>query len=136
MNPLLRGRRLALKEAESRQPPRRRINYQLGVLTDSLGKRTVNRQLARRREVLRSEEERSRLSRVTEQRCLGIGIPDTATGKGTEPGSFDVAVMRRGASVVLVVLAACLFGGARCGEKYWWMNQGSHLRFSSSGTTV
>ena len=57
--------------------------------------------------------------------------PGYGDGERKEPGSsFDVAVMRRGASVVLVVLAACLFGGARCGEKYWWMNQGSDLRFS------
>ena len=44
-------RRLAgsKRGAESRRL-RRRINYQLGILTDSLGKRTVNRQLGRERE--------------------------------------------------------------------------------------
>ena len=47
--------------------------------------------------------------------------------RSKEPGYFDVAVMRRSASAVLVVLAVCLFGGAQCGEKYWWMDQGSEL---------
>ena len=65
MNPLLRGRRLALKEAESRQPPRRRINYQLGILTDSLGKRTVNRQLGR-------QKERERESVWKKKKSIGV----------------------------------------------------------------
>ena len=83
-------RRLAgsKRGAESRR--RRRINYQLGVLTDSLGKRTVNRQLARRRERGGSvclKKSGADSAEQSEQRCLWI--PDTATGKGRkEPGGL------------------------------------------------
>ena len=91
---------------------RRRINYQLGILTDSLHKRTVNRQLGRKRE---------------EVWFLKSVFCSRIRRRKRQPGLFDVAVMRPSASAVLVVLAVCLFGGAQCGEKYWWMDQGSEL---------
>ena len=59
----LKVRRLAgsKRGAESR----RRINYQLGILTDSLGKRTVNRQLGR-------QKEKERIGLEEEEHCIGV----------------------------------------------------------------
>ena len=48
---------------------RRRINYQLGILTDSLGKRTVNRQLGR-------QKEKERIG-LEEEEHWCLLIPDT-----------------------------------------------------------